>query len=193
MLIPLTTQLELFFLASVTAESHYLIFKLAQPGIGTLSFSVTSYKLFHKIVVYGHSLVLEKYNHCFKKLWNKKCFKFFYSKIDFILVSSLVVVALVGDAEALFAGPSDLGNVLTKLFLASGVGFAASWRHSLESRVCNGKYDLMWRYDMIWWYDLVWQSQLFRPQEAPGCLALNVAPKLNPFGLTINYTTAQDK
>ena len=50
----------------------------------------------------------------------------FYCTIDFILVSSLVVVALVGDAEALFAGPSDLGNVLTKLVLASGVGFAAS-------------------------------------------------------------------
>ena len=130
MLIPLTTQLELFFLASVTAESHYLIFKLAQPGIGTLSFSVTSYKLLHKIVLYGHSLVLEKYNHCFKSLfvtnYEIKSVPNFYCTIDFILVSSLVVVALVGDAETLFAGPSDLGNVLTKLFLASGVGFAAS-------------------------------------------------------------------
>ena len=130
MLIPLTTQLELFFLASVTAESHYLIFKLAQPGIGTLSFSVTSYKLLHKIVLYGHSLVLEKYNHCFKRsfvtTYEIKSDSNFYCTFDFILVSSLVVVALVGDAETLFAGPSDLGNVLTKLFLASGVGFAAS-------------------------------------------------------------------
>jgi len=39
---------------------------------------------------------------------------------------SLVIVALIGDAKALLAGPADLGNVLTKLLLASGVGLAAS-------------------------------------------------------------------